>query len=205
MRQAEEACCSTQPSVKFTCAPNPCKCQQEAGRQHTQPPASSPALPPSTSWSGKRQQHHHQWKAGLLVALLAAALLQPGCCAATRGDAQDRAFEDLSILARAGKPLTAPHAVTTPAAKEVPVEAAPVADIADVVSDLAEEGVSEEVVAGAPSDISTSPANESPAQTDAAEDGAQVIDIPAAKDRHAEKKVEKRALLVPDTQVWAVL
>ena len=46
------------------------------------------------------------WQHGLLSMLLTAALLQPSLASNLRGDEQDRAFEDLSMLARAGKLLT---------------------------------------------------------------------------------------------------
>ena len=210
MRQTEEACCSTQPSCTSAGKSIPNMRQLEARRQHLQPPTSSPAAA-NSSWVGRRHQYHRRWKAGLLVALLAAALLQPGCCAVPRGDAQDRAFEDLSILARAGKPLTAAVAdtapvISTPAAKEVPVEAAVVAHADNVTSNptveekLAETGV----VADAPGITATPAAKESPAEKEVVAEGAPVTTAPAAKDRHkekSEKKVEKRALLMPDTQV----
>lgn len=219
MRQAEEASCSAQPCSASTSRCSAQTSQHGAERQCVRQPIVSPASLVSPAWSGRHQhhrRHQQQWRAGLLLALLAAALLQPACCAAPRGDAQDRAFEDLSILARAGKPLTQAAAAdvgSTAAAEAAPVEAAPVetvpaADTADAVSGSAvvepPAGGSGIAMADAPISVSTSPVVESAAGVVSEADGAHVIVAPAAEDRHAEhlaRKVEKRALLMPDTQV----
>lgn len=71
-------------------------------KEHQPGHAAAPGCLPAP---GRRRGQ--QWRSGLLRVALLAAVLQPGCCAQLKaGDAQDRAFEDLSMLARAGQVIT---------------------------------------------------------------------------------------------------
>ena len=68
-------------------------------QQHAAAPAAGKPAP------GRRRAQ--QWRSGLLSLTVIAAVLRPGCCTHLKaGDAQDRAFEDLSMLARAGQIIT---------------------------------------------------------------------------------------------------
>lgn len=112
-REEQTACCSKQPSSKIentaeasSVSRDGCSMRVQYQQQH--------AAAGGRPTPGRRRVGH--WRSGLLGIVLLAAVLQPGCCAELEsGDAQDRAFEDLTMLARAGQIITGAVADTAAA------------------------------------------------------------------------------------------
>ena len=106
LRRPEEASCSTQSSCRpcsTTQAPVTSQACHTTEQQQLQKPAAAAGSMPGPG----RRRGRQQGRSALLGAVLVAAVLQSAACAEVRmGDAQDRAFEDLSVLARAGQLIT---------------------------------------------------------------------------------------------------
>lgn len=105
MRQAGDRFVSMQPSCSYDTA-----CSEQIQR----PPHGQERLlrsPQQTRialhCSARRQNGllNRRWPLAILIVMLVSTLLEPSAAFTLAGDAQDRAFEDVSMLARAGKLL----------------------------------------------------------------------------------------------------